>query len=217
MNLGAHIWTWFRDLLWRIGYGKGPLLMSTLRKRWVVLRHPRATIQFGQHVYLGPGFSLHIPGSGTFIAGPVTEFRRGFRAELVGEGRIVIGAGSVFTYNVLMQCSTSIEIGERCTFGQSTILVDGQHRFRDLDTPMLKQGYDFTPIRIGDDVFVTSKVTVMGDIGQRAVVAANAVVTKPVPPFTVVGGVPARVLEYFGPPGSEPPGLRDARAPGAPA
>lgn len=205
-------WSWFRDLLWRIGYGRGPLLMSALRKRWVVLRHPRARIEFAQHVHLGPGFSLHIPGSGTFIAGRGTEFRSGFRAEVGDNGRIVLGAGCVCTYNVLMQCSTSIEIGDRCMFGQSTIVVDGQHRFRDLDAPMLNQGYDYCPLRIGDDATITSKATVMADIGERAVVAANAVVTKPVPAFTVAGGVPARLLEYFGPPGGEPPALHDSAA-----
>jgi acetyltransferase-like isoleucine patch superfamily enzyme len=91
-------------------------------------------------------------------------------------------------------------------FGQSAIVVDGQHRFRDLDTPMLNQGYDFSPIRIGDDVTVTSKATIMSDLGDRAVVAANAVVTKPVAPYTIVGGVPARVLDHYGPAGSESPG-----------
>jgi acetyltransferase-like isoleucine patch superfamily enzyme len=206
MGPAAQIWRSLRDALWRVGYGRGPIWMSTLRKRWVLLRHPRATIRFGPHVHLGPGFSLHIPAGGTFIAGRGTEFRRGFRAEIEGDGRIVIGAGSVCTYYFLMQCSTSIEVGDRCMFGQSAIVVDGQHRFRDLDTPMLNQGYDFSPIRIGDDVTVTSKATIMSDLGDRAVVAANAVVTKPVAPYTIVGGVPARVLDHYGPAGSESPG-----------
>jgi acetyltransferase-like isoleucine patch superfamily enzyme len=186
-----------------IGYYHGPRLMSWLRKRWVLLRHPHADIRFEGPVYLGPGFSLHIPRRGTFVVGPGVEFRRGFRAELEG-GRITIGAGSVFTYYVLIQCSTSIDIGERCMFGQSTIVVDGNHRFRDLDRPMLEQGYDFTPIRIGDDATITTKCTIMADVGERAFVGANAVVTRPVPPFTVAAGVPARPIEYFGPPDRAP-------------
>jgi acetyltransferase-like isoleucine patch superfamily enzyme len=108
---------------------------------------------------------------------------------------------------VLVQCSTTIDIGERCMFGQSTIVVDGQHRFRDLEQPMLEQGYDFTPIRIEDDATITTKCTIMASVGRRAFVAANAVVTRPVPPFTIVAGVPAKVIDYFGPPGGEPPEL----------
>jgi acetyltransferase-like isoleucine patch superfamily enzyme len=183
----------------RIGYVHGPRLMSWLRKQRVLLTHPHADIRFGRGVYIGPGFSLHIPGPGTFVAGDRVEFRRGFRAEVEGTGRITIGADSHITYYVLMQCTTSIDIGERCMFGQSTIVVDGQHRFRDLTRPMLEQGYDFTPVTIADDVTVTTKCTIMADIGTRAVVGANSVVSRPVEPYTVVVGAPAREVDYFGP------------------
>jgi acetyltransferase-like isoleucine patch superfamily enzyme len=187
-------------------YGRGRVLMSELRKLRVRLLHPDARIEFGPGTYLGPGFSLEIPGRGTFVTGERVEFRRGFRAEVAGEGRIVLGAGTICTYDVLMQCTTSIDVGERCMFGQSTIVVDGQHRFRDITRPMLEQGYDFEPITIGDDAVITSKCTIMTSVGERAFIAANAVLTRPAPPHCVLGGVPARVLDYFGPPGGEPEG-----------
>src|SRR3954469_14847432 len=183
-----------------IGYERGPVLMSALRKRWVLLRHPHVDIRFGRHVYLGPGFSLDAPRGGHFHVGDGVEFRRGFRAELADpDARIAIGNGSIFTYYVIIQCSTSIEIGERCMFGQSTIVVDGNHRFRDLDKPMLEQGYEFRAIRIEDDATITTKCTIIADVGRRAFVAANTVVAKPVAPYTLVAGVPARELEYYGP------------------
>jgi acetyltransferase-like isoleucine patch superfamily enzyme len=188
----------------RLGYRVAPMLASSLRKRWVLLRHPHATIRFGRGVYLGPGFSLFIPDRGSFIVGDRVEFRRGFRAEVAGTGRVTIGSDTHFTYSVLIQCSTTIDIGERCEFGQTTILLDGQHRFRDLTRPMLEQGFDWHPLRIEDDAVVTSKCTIMADIGTRAFVGANAVVTKPIPPYTVAVGAPARPIDYFGPPGGEP-------------
>jgi acetyltransferase-like isoleucine patch superfamily enzyme len=188
-----------RALMRRLGYVWGPRIASAVRKRWVLLRNPQADIRFGRFVYLGPGFSLHMPDGGTFIAGDGVEFRRGFRAEVGPEGRIVIGPQSVFTYYVLVQCSTSIEIGARCMFGQSTLVVDGNHRFRDLTKPMLAQGYDFRPIRIADDATVTTKCTIIADIGERAFIGANSVVTEPIPAFTLAAGLPARALEYFGP------------------
>lgn len=190
---------WLRWLPHKVVYGRGLLWMSELRKLKVRLLHPGARIEFGPHTYLGPGFSLFIPRRGSFITGTAVEFRRGFRAEIEGDGVITIGSHSVCTYSVLMQCTTAITVGERCMFGQSTIVVDGQHRFRDLDKPMLEQGYDYAPITIGDDATITSKTTIMADVGRRAFVAANAVVTKPVAPYTIVGGVPAKVLDYFGP------------------
>jgi acetyltransferase-like isoleucine patch superfamily enzyme len=196
-----------RFLRWlpmRIGYIHGPRLMSRLRKRWVLLRHPHANIQFGRDVYVGRGFSLFIPHEGSFIVGDRVEFRRDFRAEVSGNGRVTIGSDCVFTYSVLIQCSTTIDIGDRCHFGQTTILLDGQHRFRDITRPMLEQGYDFNQLVIEDDAVVTTKCSIMANIGTRAFVGANAVVTKPIPPYTVAVGAPARPIDYFGPPGAEP-------------
>jgi acetyltransferase-like isoleucine patch superfamily enzyme len=186
--------------------GLGPRAMSQLRKRWVLFRNPHARIEFRGPVYLGPGFSLHMPRGGTLIVGPDVEFRRGFRAEFTnGDTRITIGEGCRFTYDIIIQCTTSIDIGERGVFAAGTMLVDGSHRFRDLGKSVLDQGYDFRPLTIGGDVTVSSKCTVIADIGEHAFVGANAVVVKPVPPYCLAAGVPARVIEYFGPAGMEPP------------
>lgn len=210
--LPARIRDFLRYLPVKVGYERGPFVMSALRKRWVTLRHPHANIHFGEHTYLGPGFSLHMPHGGTFITGPRVEFRRGFRAELGPHARVSVGADTRFTYYVLIQCSTSIDIGERVNFGQSTILLDGNHRFRDITVPMLEQGYDFNPVRIEDDVAVTSKCTILADIGARAFIGANTVVSRPIPAYTVAVGSPARVIDYFGPPGGEPEELTERRS-----
>jgi hypothetical protein len=63
-----------RELPRVLGYEWGPRLMSWLRKRWVLLLHSHADIRFNGPVYLGPGFSLHIPRGGTFIVGAGVEF-----------------------------------------------------------------------------------------------------------------------------------------------
>ena len=181
--------------------------MSALRKRWVLLRNPQADIRFEGRVYLGPGFSLHMPRGGTFIVGPGVEFRRGFRAEIGGGGRVVIGAGSYLTYDVIIACDTTIEIGERCGLGQGTFVADGSHRYRDLDLPFLAQGYNYRAIRIEDDVQIHSKCTIVNSIGTRSVIGANAVITNPIPSYCLAAGVPARVIDYFGPPGGEPEGF----------
>lgn len=199
---------WSAELRRRAGYLWGPRLASWARRRWLLLRHPHVDIRFEGPVYLGPRFSLHAPHGGSFHVGPGVEFRRGFRAELAGpEARVVIGAGSYLTYDVIIACSSSVEIGERCGLAQSTFVADGHHRYRDLDSPFLAQGYELQPIRIEDDAQIHSKCTIVADVGRRAVIGANAVVTRPVPAYTLAAGVPARPIDYFGPPGGEPPEL----------
>jgi acetyltransferase-like isoleucine patch superfamily enzyme len=121
---------------------------------------------------------------------------------------VVIGDQCLFTYHALIQCSTRIEIGDRCIFAQSASVADGNHRFRDLGRPMLDQGYDFREIEIGDDVAVMAKCTIVAGIGTRTVVRANSVVARDQPAHVVAVGLPARPVDYFGPPGGEPPELR---------
>jgi acetyltransferase-like isoleucine patch superfamily enzyme len=203
VSLLRRVWT--RGVI-SLGYHRGPRLASWLRKRWVILRNPLADIRFEGPVYLGPGFSLHMPNGGTFVCGPYVEFRRRFRAEVGPEGRIQIGAHCYLTYDVIITCNTTVEIGERCGLGQSTYVADGNHRYRDLDVPFLAQGYDYRAIRIEDDVQIHSKATIVNSIGTRSVIGANAVVSREIPPYCMAAGVPARVIDYFGPAGQEPPG-----------
>jgi acetyltransferase-like isoleucine patch superfamily enzyme len=201
-----------RNLPWRVAYKPrpggvaiGPRVASRLRKWWVLYRHPLGTVRFEEPVNVGPGFSLYMPADGTFIVGPGTDFRRGFRAEIWADGRIVIGTGVVFTHSPLIQCTTSVEFGDRSMIGAYVTIVDGNHRFRDPTVPILGQGYDYSPVRIEDDVWVGHQATIIGaNIGRRAIVAAGAVVVKDVPPYAIVGGVPARVLSYYGPGSGEP-------------
>jgi acetyltransferase-like isoleucine patch superfamily enzyme len=188
-----------RELLRRLTYLRLPRLASEVRRRWLVLRHPHVDIRFDGPVHIGRGFSLFAPEGGALHVGPYVEFRRDFHAELHG-GTVTIGGGTVFTYDVVVQCSSRIDIGERCVFAHAVTVVDGNHRFRDPDVPVLAQGYDLRPIAIGDDATVLAKATVIADVGERAVVGANAVVTRPVPPFTVAAGAPARVIEELRPP-----------------
>jgi acetyltransferase-like isoleucine patch superfamily enzyme len=117
-----------------------------------------------------------------------------------------MGDGCSFTYYSLIQCAGSITMGNRVMFGQASMLVDGNHRFRDLTKPMLEQGFDLRPIKLGDDVTTTTKCTIVASIGERAFVGANSVVVDDIPPYTVAVGAPARVVDYFGPPGMEPEG-----------
>ena len=196
----------WRKAPWYVRYRLGPNWASNLRRFMIKITHTHATVEL-KDVYLGPGFHLEIPDHGSLICAPGVQFRRGFVCEIGGNGRVEIGAGTVFTSDALVQCSTLIKIGERCGFGQATFIVDGNHRFRDHTKHWLDQGDNFREIHIGDGVAVNTKCTVINDIGDHAVIGANSVVSRPVPAYCVAVGAPARVVEYFGPPELKPEGL----------
>jgi acetyltransferase-like isoleucine patch superfamily enzyme len=201
------------DVPRRAGYLWGPRVMSALRKRWVLARNPHLDIRFEGPVYLGRGFSIHGPERATFVVGPWVEFRRGFRVELARGAVVRIGGGCRFTYDVLIQCGERVEIGKGCMFGQSSAIFDGNHRFRDIERPMLEQGYDLRPVRIEDEAIVTTKCTIIGaTIGRRAFIGANSVVTRDIPPYVVAVGAPARPIEYFGPEDQRPAEVSASRS-----
>lgn len=187
---------------WHFRYRLLPRASSAARLVALKATHLHADVSFGPHCRLGPGFALEIPDRGTFRVGRAVDFRRDFFCEVSGDGKVEIGDLSVFTYGVKIQCSTQITIGAGCTLAEGVLVVDGSHKFRDPERPMQQQGFDFSPIAIGNGASIMAKSTILADVGERAFVGAGSVVTEPVPPYSLAVGVPARVVEYFGPPQS---------------
>jgi len=88
------------------------------------------------------------------------------------------------------------DIGDNVMIGEGTELLSGghYHNFKNTDIPMNRQGGRLKRIKIGNDVFIGARSIVMADIGDGAVVGAGSVVTKPVAPYTIVAGNPAKVI-----------------------
>jgi acetyltransferase-like isoleucine patch superfamily enzyme len=196
-----------RRLPWELRYIHAERAASEARRLALLATNTHADVRIPKTVRLGPGFRLYMPQGGTFIVHPGCDFRRDFVCEISGGGRVEIGPGTVFTSSTLIQITTSLTIGARAALGQATLIVDGNHRWRDPDVQMLDQGYDFTPIEIGDGAIVFTKSTIFASVGERAVVGAHSLVNKPVPAYCFASGTPARVREYFGHPENRPPDL----------
>ena len=165
----------------------------------LVRRHRQATIVFEGSVRIGPGFAVSMPGPCTLIVGDGVEFRRDCFLELEWHSTLRIGAGTTFTRDVMIQVTKEVAIGRGCLFANGAHVVDSRHNFRDLSRPLIDQGLSFAPLTIGNDVWVAAKAVINADVGDRAVVGAGSVVNRPVEPCTFVGGVPARLIERFGP------------------
>ena len=90
-----------------------------------------------------------------------------------------------------------LEIGDNCIIGQYLSCHPENHNFEDLDLEIRHQGVTRSGIKIGQNCWIGSKVTITDgvEIGPNCVLAAGAVITKSMPANSVVGGVPARVLK----------------------
>jgi acetyltransferase-like isoleucine patch superfamily enzyme len=120
-----------------------------------------------------------------------------------GEG-IVTGANCwIGVDSVLSAGQGGIFLGDNVLIASQAVLVCGNHDFENLDLATLDQTYYGRPIHVGNNAWIGAHVAVLGGvtIGDHAVVAAGAVVNADVEPYTVVGGVPARVLTQLRPPG----------------
>lgn len=87
-------------------------------------------------------------------------------------------------------------IGADCMIGTYVMITGGknQHRFDSRDIPIRLQGGEFHPVTIGRDCWVGNGAIIMADVGEGCVIAAGSVVTRPIPPYSIAAGVPARVI-----------------------
>ncbi|MBC2838238.1 DapH/DapD/GlmU-related protein [Robiginitalea sp. SC105] len=92
----------------------------------------------------------------------------------------------------------NVYIGNHVIMGPDVKIYARNHRFDRLDMPIQEQGKDYFETYIGDDVWLGANVVVTAGckIGNHAVVAAGAVVTRDIPDYAVVGGVPAKVIKF---------------------
>ncbi|MCA9936785.1 MAG: hypothetical protein KC415_22775 [Anaerolineales bacterium] len=75
-------------------------------------------------------------------------------------------------------------------------MITRKHGFADVQRPISEQGYTNAPIVIEDDVWIGFQAVILPGVtvGKGSIIGAGAVVTKDVPPYSIMGGVPARLI-----------------------
>ena len=106
---------------------------------------------------------------------------------------ITLGKGVFINEGCCFQDQGGIEIGDNALIGKQVVIATLNH---DLN-PEKRKNMLPAPVKIGNNVWIGAHATILAGvtIGDNAVVAAGAVVTKDVPANTVVGGVPAKVIK----------------------
>lgn len=92
-----------------------------------------------------------------------------------------------------------VTIGNHVNLAQGITITALNHNFEDTDKRIDEQGISTDPVTIEDDVWIGANAVVLPGvrIGNHSVVAAGAVVTKDVPPHSLVAGVPAKVIKQI--------------------
>ncbi len=164
--------------------------------RFLVLRvrHPHVVTE--GMVYLGRGVELSARrGYGRIVLGRWVHLGDGNRLR-AHEGTLRIGDKTVLGRENTLNCYLDLEIGPRGIVADWVYMCDFDHRTDDVHRPIKDQGIVKAPVRIGEDVWVGVKASVLrgSDVGRGSVLAAHTVVRGDVAPFSVVAGVPGRVV-----------------------
>lgn len=161
-------------------------------------------IELGRNAYIDQGVYLHACpngihiGDNTFVMHGAVLHVYNFRD--LPHAFIRIGANSLIGELNVLRGQGGITIGDRVYTAPMVQMLAVNHIFDDPTRPMVEQGITAEGIIVEDDVWIGAGAIITDGVRicKGAVVAAGAVVTQDVPPFSVVGGTPARVLRKVG-------------------
>lgn len=135
---------------------------------------------------------------------PFNKFSLGSKATIEdfctinnGVGDVEIGNNSLIGMsNVIIG---PVKIGNNVIFAQNIVASGLNHEYRDITEPILEQKILVSPIIIEDDCWIAANAVITSGVtvGKHSVVAAGAVVTKSIPPYSVAVGNPARVIKKY--------------------
>jgi len=110
---------------------------------------------------------------------------------------IIIGCNTNIGRNVTISAAKRINIGENSLISYGVSIMDHNHAFENINISPLYQGIDEPEdILIGDDCFIGAQSFILKGVtlGKHCVVGANSVVTKSFSPYSVIAGVPAKLI-----------------------
>lgn len=190
------------DISRTISYYKGQFQISLLKKRFKECGSLAFTF----------GSKIHISGSQFISIGDSVLIGHDSRIECVNEWEdnkynpeLTIGSHCVINPLCHIGCLNKVSIGEYTTIGERTLITDHTHGksvYNEMYLPPRKRPlFSKGAVVIGSYVTIGENSAIMPGvtIGDHAIIGANAVVTKDIPPYAIAGGNPAKVLKIVEP------------------
>ena len=186
---------------------KNPKIKKIIQR--MLIPNGEARPRFWVKLFLNPFF--HQKGKGATI-------RWQSRIDVLPFNKFVLGAGSTIEEyctinngvgNVIIGQNTligigntiigPIKIGNNVIFAQNIVASALNHEYRDPNLPIYKQPIITKEIIIEDDCWIAANAVITAGvtIGKHSVIAAGAVVTKDIPPYSVAVGNPAKILKQY--------------------
>ena len=145
----------------------------------------------GKNVRIHSGFTYRYPGN-IEIGNNVSIARRVKLLSENKEGKLKIEDNVILTFDVKIDFSGGVQIGKNTLISKNTIVETHSHGLDPHAEPVYRQ------LVIGENVWIGMNSTILSDVGKigsNSIVAAGSIVTKEVPPNTIVGGIPARIIK----------------------
>lgn len=186
-----------------------PRVRRKLHSEWVRMTYPFASI--GSHVSIDPACTIDRMNAHRIKLGSEIRMEKdsslglSVPTELEGEPIIIIEDNVVLHWRTQIGAKNLIHIERDVLIAQDVLIVDQNHYYEDITKPICDQGFtEGGTIRIGQGTFIAHGAAVIcsqGDlvIGRNCVIAAYAVVTRSIPPYSVVYGNPAKVIRQYDP------------------
>jgi acetyltransferase-like isoleucine patch superfamily enzyme len=186
---------------------RGTVLSLRFKRAGVCFVGRNVRLRFARNIEIGRYATI---GDGTILSGLGRNgLRLGARVNIGAYSRLIVGTdvarpgshihigdGCGIGEYSSVGGSGGISIGRNTIIGQYFSAHPENHNFKDLSRPIREQGTTRMPIGIEEDCWLGARVTVLGGvtIGKGCVIAAGSVITRDVPPFSIVAGVPGRVV-----------------------
>lgn len=159
-------------------------------------------IYVGDNVNIGDHVTLIAAGEGgiTLAGNNHLKDRVYLDSERDDTGYIHIGKNVYIGTGTTLFGHMGLEIGDNCLLAQNITLTPYSHKFEDAGQPIAVQGGHCRKVTIGRDCYIGMHSTILysGDIGEGTVIGSGSVVVKPIPPYSIAVGVPAKVIRKRG-------------------
>jgi len=152
-------------------------------------------VEIGEHVQFRRNVELRSHGTSVILIESNTRIDRGVRILAANNSEITIKKGARIGLYTVFNGGDNIYIGEKTLVSGYVYLQTSMHKHQKGES-VQDQGYSHGSVRLEKDVWLGAHVVILPNcvIGEGAIVGSNAVVTKSVNSFSIVGGVPAKEI-----------------------